>query len=337
MLGNHRISLATNLVLDLRNADYVLSYENRTHRTAIGLQGYHLARQLADRSLRTVYRYRNYGVVASARYPLDKFRRVDAEVGLLGVSLTDLSNLGERARSRLFTVPRATYTEDHTVPGYLGPRSGSRWAASLSGSPGPDAFFATALADGRRYWSLGPGYAFALRGSAGLSVGANPQRFYAAGVQNWINPEFGSLPVEGPDDFIFATPVLPVRGFGFNEAAGDRFALVNLEARVPLVAAILPGPIPILPLYNIQTVGFVDAGVIADGGIDLWRTVEVDEDGDPTTPATTQEVLDDVLLGAGVGLRTILLGYPVRVDWGWPFDGRDFGDAKLYFSVGLDF
>ncbi len=337
MLGNHRIGLSTNLVLDLRNADYVLSYQDRSRRTHLGVQGFHLARQLRDPVNPTIYRYRNYGLVGTARYPLDKFRRVDAEVGLLGVSLTDLSNLGERARSRLFAVPRVTYTEDRTVPGFLGPRSGTRWAASLSGAPGPDAFFATALADGRRYWSLGPGYAVALRGSAGLSVGPNPQRFYAAGVQNWVQTEFDSLPVEGPDDFVFATPVLPVRGFGFNEAAGDRFALVNAEARVPLVAAVLPGPLPLAPLYNLQTVGFVDAGVISNGGLDLWRTVSVDDDDDPTTPDVEREVLDDVLLGAGVGLRTLVLGYPVRADWGWPFDGKRFGERRFYVSVGLDF
>ena len=335
MLGNHRIGLSTNLVLDLRNADYVLSYEYRPHRVDYRVEGYHLARQLASESDRTVYRYRNYGLVASARYPLDKFRRIDAELGLLGVSLTDLRDLGALPRTRAFAVPRATYTDDRTVPGFLGPRDGERWAASLALAPGPGARFATALADGRLYRAAGP-YTVALRGSAGLSLGPDPQRFYAAGVQNWVNPDLGSLPVEGPDDFIFATPVLPLRGFGFNEAAGDRFALVNVEARVPLVAALLPGPIA-LPLYNIQTVGFLDAGVIAQGGIDVRQTILVDDDDDPATPDVERKVLDDVLLGAGVGLRTLVLGYPVRVDWAWPFDGREFGDPSIYFSVGLDF
>jgi outer membrane protein assembly factor BamA len=332
MLGNHRVSLATNLVLDLRNADYLLGYESREGRTTYAVQGFHLARELNDFQNQTVYRYRNYGLAATARYPLSKFRRVDAEVGLLGVSLTDLSSLIARPRSRLFLVPRLTYTTDATVPGFLGPRSGARVAASLSGSPGPDANFATALVDARRYWTLGPGYALALRGSAGLSLGPDPQRFYAAGVQNWLNASFRSLPVEGADDFVFATPVLPLRGFGFNEAAGDRFALVNAEARMPLVAALLPGPFPFVALYNLQAVAFVDAGVIADGRLSPWRTPT-----DPETSEALPRVLDDVLVGTGVGLRTILLGYPIRADWSWPYDGRRFGSARTYLSVGLDF
>ena len=340
MLGDHRIGLATNLVLDLRNADYVVSYEYRPRRTDWRFEGFHLARELAELSITgaTVYRYRNYGLVARASRPLDKFRRVDAEVGVVGVSLVDLSDLRKQPRSRHFVVPRVTYTRDQTVPGGLGPRSGTRWAASLSGAPGPDAFFATALADGRRYWSLGPGYTLAARASAGVSLGPDPQRFYSGGVQNWIGARFDSLAVEGARDFAFATPVLPLRGFGFSEASGDRFALANVEARVPLIAALLPGPIPLVPLYNVQAVGFVDAGVIAGGDLDVWR-----ETAPPLDPVTGEpvgegrRVFDDVLLGTGVGLRTILLGYPVRVDWAWPFDGSGFGERQVYFSVGLDF
>ena len=331
MLGEHRIALATNLVLDLRNADYVLRYAHRGGRADWAVEGFHLARELPDFGNATVFRYRNFGLAARARYPLDRFRRVEAEVGLLGVSLTDLSTLSERPRTRLFAVPRLTATVDRTVPGALGPQRGTRVAASVSGAPGPDAVFATVLADGRRYWDAGPALTVAGRLSAGLSVGPNPQRFYASGVPNWLNASFRSLPVEGADDFVFATPVLPLRGFGFNEAAGDRFVLLNVEARAPLVAAVLPGPLPILPLYDLQAVAFLDAGVIADGGLDVWRT-PTDSAG-----AALPRVFDDVLLGMGVGLRTVVLGYPLRADWAWPFDGRTVGDRRLYLSVGLDF
>ena len=337
VLGEHRIGLATNLVLDLRNSDYLLSYANLRGRTDWGVRAFHLARELPDFRDRTVYRYRNYGVTAEASYPLSKFSRVDAEVGIIGVSLADLSDIGTQPRRRVFALPQLSYTRDATVPGFLGPRSGTRYAASVSGSPGPDVSFATALVDARRYWSVGPGYAFALRASSGVSLGPDPQRFYASGVQNWLNPTFNSLPVRNPDDFVFATPVLPLRGYGYSEAEGNSFALANLEARVPLVAALLPGPIPLAPLYNIQTVGFVDAGFIASGGLDVWRDVpaETDEQGNVTEPARRE--FDDILIGTGVGLRTLVFGYPVRVDWAWPFDGRQFGENRVYFSVGVDF
>ncbi|MEO1477277.1 MAG: BamA/TamA family outer membrane protein, partial [Bacteroidota bacterium] len=253
-------------------------------------------------------------------------------MAVLGVQLTDLTDLGARSRTRTFLYPSVTFTHDTTVPGFLFPSSGRRYAVSLAGSPGLSVTFATLLADARQYVGFGFGYGFAFRLSGGLSVGPNPQRFYAAGVQNWVNPQFNRIPIEDEDDFVFGTPVLPLRGYGFNEGngpdggSGDRFALANAEFRFPLFAAILPGPLPVFPLYNIQGVGFVDAGAISNNGYSAFRT---NADG--------ERVFDDLLVGTGFGLRTIFLGYPIRVDWAWPYDGQRFGDRTIYFSIGLDF
>ena len=84
MLGNHQIFAATNLIIDLRNSDYLLAYQYLPRRTDFALTGFHLARQLTDFTRETIYRYRNYGLTFSASYPLDKFRRVDAEMSVLG-------------------------------------------------------------------------------------------------------------------------------------------------------------------------------------------------------------------------------------------------------------
>lgn len=326
VLGNHRILAATNLIIDLRNSDYLLSYEYRPRRTDYALTGFHLARQLTDFSRQTVYRYRNYGLTLSASYPLDKFRRVDAEMSVLGTSLTDLVDPALRARSRVFLYPAVSFTHDGTEPGFLSPAGGRRYAVRLAASPGLSVTFGTLLADARQYVGFGRFYSLALRASGGVSFGPDPQRFYAAGVQNWINPQYDSLPIEDENDFVFGTPVLPLRGYDLDEASGSRFGLLNAEFRAPLVAALLPGPLPIFPLYNIQGTAFLDVGTIYSDDFTLWRT---NEEG--------KEVLDDLFIGAGLGLRTILLGYPLRLDWAWPYDGRGFGEARLYFSIGLDF
>jgi len=326
MLGNHRIFAATNLIIDLRNSDYLLSYQYLPRRTDYAVTGFHLARQLTDFTRETIYRYRNYGLTFSASYPLDKFRRVEGEMSVLGTSLTDLVDPALRSRSRAFLYPAVTYTHDSTEPGFLFPSGGRRYALRLAGSPGISVAFATLLADARQYVGIGPWYSFAFRASAGVSLGPDPQRFYAAGVQNWINPDFRSIPIEDENDFVFATPVLPLRGFGIDERGGTKFGLVNAEFRFPLFAAILPGPIPVLPLYNLQGTAFADVGTLYADDFNLWRT---NEEG--------QEVLDDLLVGMGVGLRTILLGYPLRLDWAWPYTGRGFGDSQFYFSIGLDF
>ncbi len=326
LLGDHRLVAATNLVVDLRNSDYLLGYQYLARRTDYAVTGFHLARQLTDFGRQTVFRYRNYGLVAGASYPLDKFRRVDAEVSVQGTSLTDLVDPALESRTRTFLYPAFTYTQDATEPGFLAPAGGRRYAVRVAGSPGVGGItFGTVLADARQYLG-GRFYSLAVRASGGLSVGPTPQRFYAAGVQNWVNPEFASLPIRDENDFVFGTPVLPLRGYAFDGASGDRFGLLNAEARFPLVAALLPGPLPVLPLYNLQGVAFADLGAVYTGDFDLWRT-----------NAAGKRVLDDLQPGVGLGLRTLLLGYPLRLDWAWPYDGRTLGERRLYFSVGLDF
>jgi hypothetical protein len=97
-----------------------------------------------------------------------------------------------------------------------------------------------------------------------------------------------------------------------------------------LAGSLFPGPIPALLLRDLQAVGFVDAAIVASGGVDVWREVDDGAGG-------TRREFDDVLLGIGLGLRTYVLGYPVRADWAWPFEGERFGEGRFYVSVGADF
>jgi outer membrane protein assembly factor BamA len=124
---------------------------------------------------------------------------------------------------------------------------------------------------------------------------------------------------------------MPLRGYRINALNGTNFGLVNAEFRFPLIAAILPGPLPIVPLYNIQGVAFLDAGAVWGGrGFDNpFHLYAVDDLG--------RRVFDDFAMSAGVGLRTILLGYPLRFDFAWPYDGRRFERQTTSFSIGFDF
>src|SRR5690606_4393731 len=98
-------------------------------------------------------------------------------------------------------------------------------------------------------------YSFAFRLSGGTSIGRGQQLFYTSGVQNWINRSFdpqNRIPINDVSDFLFATPIMPLRGATINAKNGSHFGLFNAEFRFPIVAAVLPGPIPLIPLYNLQ-------------------------------------------------------------------------------------
>jgi len=378
LLGDHQISFGTNLVFDLRNSDYFLSYGYYKNRTNWLFNFFHSATSYQTFSGQ-LYRFRVMGGGITAQYPIDKFRRI--EFGLSGLSISrDFTIVGfdfSDNESSAFAYPQVTYTVDKTLPGFITPQGGHRYSVSLTGSPpitNSTLQFASILADYRKYFNLGYSYSFAVRGSGAASFGRDSQTYFMGGMLGWINQRWSgnNIPFDRLGDTFFTVPALPLRGHELNTLYGDRFTLVNAEFRFPLFAAILPGPIPILPLYNLTGVAFVDAGMawgqdipfeyqdafgqsrsfkLNDDNLDFdlsepvqyfvnSQTGEVGIGQQPPGGAdiSFESIQGDVLVGAGFGLRTILLGFPFRYDVGWPFYKGGFGgDPIHYFSIGIDF
>src|SRR5690606_15949914 len=134
MLGNHQIFVATNLLIDLRNSDYILAYNYLPGRIDWGVTGYHISRLLPDYGRLTYFRYRQYGASLTASYPFDKFRRLDFDFFVLGVSQADIGDPTREAVTRTLLHPTVTLTKDVTTPGFLYPIGGHRVALRLSGS-----------------------------------------------------------------------------------------------------------------------------------------------------------------------------------------------------------
>ena len=339
MLGNHRVFVASNLLIDLRNSDYMMAYSYLPKRIDHSGAAFHVSRLLPDNRVETIYRFRQYGARYSMSYPIDKFNRVDFDVSVVGVSQADLLAPREPAINRTLFYPAITYTKDVTIPGMMHPVGGTRSSISVSGSPfgfsSDKVRFITLLGDTRSYASLGRSqYTAAIRLSGGVSLGPTQQLFYTAGVQNWVNRQFdeqNGFPIDDISDFVLAMPILPLRGYHINARNGTNFGLVNAEFRFPLAAALVPGPLPILPFYNIQGIVFTDVGALW-GGRGLNNPFNVF-----TTNDDGQRVFDDIAVSAGFGIRSLLLGYPIRFDFAWPHDGQSFGKQRTHVSVGFDF
>lgn len=380
LLGNHSIAFGSNLVFDLRNSDYMLQYGYMKQRTNYFVNFFHTSNRF-----QTIYgellRFRYYGGGVNMQYPLNKFERLDIGANVITIT-KDFSVLGldqvNNERSSFF-YPQVTYTNDHTLRGFLTPRKGTRYSLGLTSSPPISSEvvqFISALGDWRHYIGLGNRYTFALRASGAASFGRDAQSYFMGGMMGWINQSWSRnrIPTDRLEDTFFTLPALPMRGYRYNALFGSRFALVNAEFRFPLFAAVLPGPIPVLPLYNIQGVAFVDAGTA--WGMDINYSVSTgqsrgseyqfytnesdldfkiselktkyvdpgnrrtyDDPAQAPAGASEQQVRDgDILIGAGFGLRTILLGLPFRWDVGWPYTANGFrNDPIHYFTIGIDF
>ena len=380
LFGDHQIGISTNLVFDLRNSTYIIQYGYLKQRTNYFASFFHQAQNYQTFS-GELLRFRTYGLGVNAQYPLNKFQRVDFGATMIGIArdFSSISGITESSsfsseQSR-FLYPEVSFVGDYTVQGFITPASGSRYSLRLSGSPplsDKEPQFVSLMGDYRRYFNLTSGYSIALRGAGAASFGRDSQTYFMGGVLGWINQRWSNvdIPFERLADTFFTQPATPVRGHRYNTVYGDKYGLVNAEFRFPLFAAILPGPIPVIPFYNITGVAFIDAG--AAWGFDIDYYTFVDQNGNPIYYAQNSAELDfrvgeektvfldpdtglirqgtplagdvesryfdgDLLIGGGFGLRSILLGLPFRYDIAWPYAKGGFKSEPIhYFSIGID-
>lgn len=382
LFGDHQLTLGSDLTFDLRNSDYLIQYGFLRNRTNFFASFNHQSRNYQT-FFGELIRFRTFSLNTDFQYPLNRYQRFDYGISAIGIyrDFSSVRSLGERNAQNdnsFFLNPAVSFTGDYTIPqaGSITPGGGSRYSVRLSGSPyltNETPQFATLLADYRKYFDLGNRTSFAFRGSGAYSLGRDSQTFFMGGMLGWINQRWSDaeIPFDRLADTFFTLPATPLRGHEFNTTFGDRFSLVNAEFRFPLFAAVLPGPIPLIPLYNITGVAFVDAGaawgfdipysrfndqsgqpiVYAERGSELdFRVADKQEiflnpntgmprQGSPQDGDISSTIIDgDLLIGAGFGLRTILLGLPFRYDVGWPYYRGGFDSSPIhYFSIGIDF
>ncbi len=333
MLGNHRLIGVTSLNVDLKNSDYGLAYYYLAKRMNFGIEGFHTARfvYLARPFGSELYRFRNYGAVLSVSYPLSRFYRIEGSFSVLNVSSENLDDFTIPKEQALFLIPSIGFVHDNTLWGYYSPIQGNRTSITLFGNPGADnkrKSFYSVVWDYREYFRFWYDNSFVIRLSGGYSGGANPQRFFIGGTENWINRQFSTqeVPINNASDFAFLTPALPLRGYNYAEQIGTKYSLLNLELRMPLIRYLVTGPLPIL-FQNILGGAFVDIG-------SAWsdnKTLKFFEKNENNNTVTK-----DLLIGTGYGIRLnfILLW---RIDCAWAFDGQHFSRPRYYLSMGLDF
>ena len=141
MLGDHQIIFQTDLLIDLRNSDYGISYYYLPGRIDWGFQAFHDAKFLYLNSLSLdedmLYRFQTWAIGASASYPIDRFNRVDCSLMWLNLSRENLDDPTEPSQNRSIILPFISYVNDNSVwqGDWFGPNNGSRFNFTFYGTP----------------------------------------------------------------------------------------------------------------------------------------------------------------------------------------------------------
>jgi Tol biopolymer transport system component len=326
VLGNHRISLGTNLVFDLRNSYLVGSYAYLAKRIDYMFTLYHFADTYYS-SYSGLMRFRNYGFYGMASYPFSKFSRMDFSLNWMNVNL-EYFQVDAPIQKANSVLPGIQLVHDTAEWGFgTGPVNGFRGAVTATGSPkynkdSPEFF--TMQTDIRQYWKLASWYTIATRLNAGTSSGADPQNFFLGGVPYWLNRNFnGSIRLDDYRDVFFSEFIMPLRGARYYERIGNNYVLTNFEFRFPLIVNLNLGfgQIPI----GYQGSVFTDIGT-------AWKTKEQKQ-----FQGIKNGRLNDIVAGYGFGARIFVLVFLVKYDLAWRYDLENSSKPYHYISLGVDF
>lgn len=337
VLGDHQIYAQANLWFDLKNSNFlvqysylpnIIDYHFYAYQSSLLFGGFN-----ASTNAYSVYRLRNYGVGMSASYPLSIFNRFELNLSLFNVTRENTYDPSEPSIERTIVYPEIRYVYDDVLYGSFAPVRGSRYYIEFKSIPKifkNSINFFTFKFDYRRYWDWGYFLKFAFRATGAKSFGANPQRFFLGGTENWINYNVNNnvYLFKNPEEFAFLELITPLRGWAYAEVVGTQYFTTNLEFRFPLVTALLPGPIPIL-FNDIFGVVFFDLGGAWDGAFSQFKATKTNEKG--------EKIPNNLLMSTGIGARAWILGLPLKLDIAWRNEFKSWSKPYYIFSINYDF
>lgn len=194
--------------------------------------------------------------------------------------------------------------------------------------------------DVRHYIGIGRHAAFALRAAGATSFGNNKILYFLGGSEGDIFRRTDEITTVPNDNFAFRTAASHVRGFNSNVRNGASYALTNTELRLPVMKMLGFEKLKLALLRELQLVGFFDAGLAWHGNSPFSSDNPINTltiENPPVITVTVQFFRDPLVYSYGLGLRTSLFGYYLRLDYGWGVETQVVQPGKLHVSLGFDF
>ncbi|MDD4142853.1 MAG: hypothetical protein PHR20_08740, partial [Bacteroidales bacterium] len=194
--------------------------------------------------------------------------------------------------------------------------------------------------DFRNYQRIHRQMIFAWRIAGSTSLGTDRLIYYMGGVDNWIIPRYNYDNELNTDiNYAYQTLATNMRGFSQNTRNGPNFIVLNAELRFPVFRYLFNRPIKSKFLNSIQLVGFTDIGTAWNGLTPYSEENSFYKDTYSEPPMYIEVITqkEPFILGFGAGARAAILGYFLRVDYGWGVEDWAVSDQGWHFSIGLDF
>ena len=284
---------------------------------------------------------------ASLRYPLDYNRSFRGNISYRNEQAvylsTDTFSLNRPSYDENWASIRGEYVFDNTRRIQLNILSGTRYKIYADAQKLLDRknFFMYALGiDYRSYKPIHRQIIWANRVNAATSWGSARVAYLLGGVENWLIPRINN-DTNSSDETIYGFMTLAnnMRGFAQSSRKGNSTIVYNTEVRFPVFSYVSNAPIRSEFVKNFQLITFLDIGT-------SWLGFSPYSEDNPfntkvfeRNPVTVKVnyFREPVLFGTGLGARTTLFGYFVRVDYASGFDSGQWQKPIWHLSIGTDF
>ncbi len=366
LLEDYEIEGGLRFNLTFNQMEYFMQYWDRKHRMdrQYGIYLRKTSKTNAGFNIFAPQNVKNQTVIATSqwRYPFDIYRSIRATTTMrfdrFIESSTDTFSLRSPSIKEKRIGIKLAYVFDNTLDVYTNIKNGSRYKiyAEIVKKYNIDfvdqldfsldkGFMGVIGIDARHYQRLLKHSVVASRLAAATSFGSEKLLYIMGGTNNWLIPQYDRNTPIPTENYAYRTLAASMRGFRQNIRNGNSFILLNNEVRLPVFRYISRRPLKSTFLNNIQLVGFVDGGIAWTGNdpFDLdnplnTRTITTtDNSNTPIVQVKIKYFRDPTVLGYGMGLRTMLFGYFVRLDYAWGVETRVVQKPKLYLSMGTDF
>jgi hypothetical protein len=354
MLENHRFYGGLVQYTDLQSGNIYAEYEYLKNRVDFKARYERDGYFLTDDD-RVSQKYSKNKFLFGAALPFNVASRFEINPFYTNTYFIDLSQINSSVEStNHFGGINAGFVFDNTLVSGLKNFEGTRLRAFFTHYQGlndPELSFSNIEVDLRHYQKLFRDVTLATRVFYGNFFGNNAQKYLLGGMNNWLFQQFETyeddednplaIQRELDNSNILFTKFTDMRGFDFNKFNGTDVLTFTAELRLPIVRFFYRGPIASNFFRNLEFVGFYDVGSSWTGNSPFSEenslNTEIIDDGGPFK-AELKNFKNPWLQSYGAGVRTVLLGYYLKVDLAYPIEDNIVADRpRLFLTLGYDF
>lgn len=353
LLQQNRFNLGLFIINDFANSNMYGEYMILKHRLDFSFR-YDRQAYLA-RGADVIQKYTLNKFSVGISYPLNPHHRISITPFIAHTRFSDISDqIAITAQSdvnNVYTGARAEWVYDFTRYYGLNMKAGNLakvYFERYMHTENNNKNFGELVVDLRHYQPVHKALLLAVRLSYGQFVGSSPKQYLLGGVDNWVlnttdesnaNSPLNTERLVDNSDVLFHKYTMNMRGFKYNTQFGERHLLFNAELRFPVAQYLYRGTIGSAFLRNLQLITFTDIGSAWNGTSPFGTDNSLNNQviNEPPFRAVITNYRNPFLISYGGGIRSLLLGYYMKLDLAWGIQNNIVRDPMLHFSLGHDF